>query len=102
MTPATDHLKLHAENKAQAVTVPDGFEVLGGSDACPIALTVKGEQILTTQFHPEFDKPFMDDLMDFMSAYESEDTIAKARAAMEGKTCEGPLFAKWIKSFVEG
>lgn len=100
MTPAPDHLRLYAANLAQAKTLPPGFDLLGGSSRCPIALAAKGDHIFTTQFHPEMDDRFIADLVEEYAGDMGADVEAEARLSLQ-KTAQGALYFQWIRRFIE-
>lgn len=99
MDPPSDRLKLYAANTAQVTRLPEGFDLLGGSTACPIALTALGDHVFTTQFHPEMSDTFIHDLVE---EYVDEigDGIAEARASIIDPA-QGPLFGLWMRRFIE-
>jgi GMP synthase-like glutamine amidotransferase len=99
MTPGRTSMKLYAANIAQAIELPPGFDLLGGSDLCPIALTARGDRIFTTQFHPEMGDQFISDLVEEY-ADEIGDGIEESRASIK-TPAEGPLFGQWMRDFIE-
>lgn len=99
MTPGVDGMKLYAANKAQALTLPEGFDLLGGSESCPIALTACGDSVFTTQFHPEMSDEFIVDLIEEYSDGLG-DAADAARKSVE-EPAQGPLFGEWIRNFIE-
>ncbi|MCL6270303.1 type 1 glutamine amidotransferase [Sansalvadorimonas sp. 2012CJ34-2] len=52
---AGESCKVLAIHQDQVIDKAPGFEVLGGSAFCPVAITTNGTNILTMQPHPEFE-----------------------------------------------
>lgn len=100
MEPRQSHLKLYAANKAQAIELPEGFELLGGSTTCPIALTALGDHVMTTQFHPEMSPEFIAALTDEYAEHLGPKVAAAAWASLTPQA-DGPLFGQWMRAFIE-
>jgi len=100
MNPPMQSLKLYAANKAQVTELPKGFELLGGSKACPLALTAFDDLVFTTQFHPEMDDAFIADLIDEYAEYLGPEVTAEARKSIE-ISAQGVIFGKWMRNFIE-
>ena len=100
MRPAATDIKLYAANKAQVAELPDGFDLLGGSDICPIGLAALGDHVFTTQFHPEMDDRFIAELVDEYADYLGPEVTAKSRASII-VPAEGALFGQWMRNFID-
>ncbi|MFT4715100.1 MAG: GMP synthase-like glutamine amidotransferase [Paracoccaceae bacterium] len=100
MDPPMEALKLYAANKAQVSELPDGFDLLGSSIACPFALSALGDQVFTTQFHPEMDDSFIADLIDEYAEYLGPQTTLAARNSIV-EPAQGAIFGQWIRNFIE-
>lgn len=100
MVPAAKNIKLYAANKAQVSKLPPGFDLLGGSKICPIALTALGDHVFTTQFHPEMDDFFIAELIDEYADYLGQETTQSSRASIK-TPAEGELFGQWMRNFIE-
>jgi GMP synthase-like glutamine amidotransferase len=100
MDPRADHLKLYAANKAQVTGLPDGFDLLGASPECPFAMTALGDQVFTTQFHPEMDDGFIAALIDEYEGYLGPDVAEASRASIK-IPADGALFGKWMRQFID-
>lgn len=48
----------------QVIALPDSADVLGGNEFCPIGIVRYRSPALSVQFHPEFTKQYMIDLLD--------------------------------------
>ena len=97
--PPQPKIKLYAANIAQASRIPEGFTLLGRSDACPIAMTALGDQVFTTQFHPEMDDQFIYDLIEEYASDIGSGIDASRKSIAE--PAEGPLFGQWMRKFIE-
>lgn len=100
MDPPREKLKLYAANKAQALVLPDGFDLLGGSEICPIGLSALENHVFTTQFHPEMSDEFITALVDEYAEYLGPETTDIARASIK-TPAEGDLFGRWICNFID-
>jgi GMP synthase-like glutamine amidotransferase len=99
--PLQKSLKLHAAHKEQVVKVPEGAEVIGGNEFCPIGAYAKGKHIFATQYHPELTEEFMVDLTTEMAGVLGESVVQKARSEFKGQT-QSVEFAEWMAKFLEG
>jgi GMP synthase-like glutamine amidotransferase len=100
MQPAAQTLKLYAANKAQVAELPDGFDLLGGSQACPIAVTALGNHVFTTQFHPEMDDGFIAALIEEYAEYLGPEVADAAFGSIE-VPADGPIFGQWMRDFID-
>ena len=100
MQPPATALRLYAANRAQVSALPEGFDLLGGSADCPIALSAKGDHILTTQFHPEMDDVFIAELVAEYADALGPEVAARARDSLR-RPAQGALFGRWMRAFLE-
>ncbi|MEJ6501140.1 MAG: hypothetical protein QNL16_00605 [Rhodobacterales bacterium] len=99
MQPTQSRVRLYAANLAQANNLPSGFDLLGGSELCPIALTALGDYIFTTQFHPEMDSDYVADLIEEMAPLLGAQLDDCRSSIVKG--AEGALFGQWARRFIE-
>jgi len=97
--PTVSRIKLYAANVAQASRLPEGFDLLGQSDLCPIAMTACANHVFTTQFHPEMDDRFIADLIEEY-ADDIGAGIAESRSSIK-TPAQGPVFGGWMRAFIE-
>jgi GMP synthase (glutamine-hydrolysing) len=77
MTPALDEIALLASHQDQVTRLPDGAELLAGSDFCPYGLFQLGDNIVALQGHPEMTKAFAaDNALDSLAQPTHEDEMA--------------------------
>jgi GMP synthase-like glutamine amidotransferase len=100
MEPFRDHLVLFAAHQEQVQALPDGAEILGGDEFCPVGAYRIGDHVFATEYHPEMTHNFIAELLDELSGKLDADTLAKARASLD-RVAEGPFFAQWIVNFLE-
>lgn len=100
--PAT--LKLHAAHEDQVVELPPGAQRLGGNEFCEYGAFAIGNQVFTTQYHPEFQSAFMNALVnDKIAPSLPADVTATARAQMAANdpSDDSNEFARWVVRFYE-
>lgn len=92
---------LIVSHKDQVVTLPVGAERLASSDFCPNSMFCIGDHVFTMQGHPEFDRNYSRDLMNW------REEILGPRVYREGMaSLNAPLsrdhVARWIIKFIMG
>ena len=97
MVPARDRLTLYAAHKEEVSRLPQGARTIGRAHDCAHAAFAVGRRVMTTQYHPEMTRPFMEGLVD-MAAGEIDAAAARAGIAAGA---EGETFARWIVAFLE-
>ncbi|MGF1767049.1 type 1 glutamine amidotransferase [Enterovibrio makurazakiensis] len=75
---APNALNLIACHQDQVQEPAPAFSVIAGSDFCPIAITAKGQYVLTMQCHPEFTPDFLVQLVERLRDKAGNDTVDKA------------------------
>jgi GMP synthase-like glutamine amidotransferase len=83
----------------QVVELPDGMEVVGVADHCPVA-ALSGGSMLGVQGHPEFTTEYERALLDARVDRIGADQTATARRTLDHATDEA-AFARWILDFLE-
>jgi GMP synthase-like glutamine amidotransferase len=70
---AARSVAMPAFHQDQIVVQPPGSEVVASSDACPYAaLRYSDAPILSVQFHPEFSRPYLSDLIDVLAKHDAK------------------------------
>jgi GMP synthase-like glutamine amidotransferase len=100
MRPAHSELTLYAAHQEQVTQLPDGAEVLGGDEFCPIGAYRIGETVFATEYHPEFTPDFIAGLVDHLEGELDPATIQRAKESL-GTAAQGADFARWIVNFLE-
>lgn len=97
--PRVSQVPVMVWHQDQVIAAPDGAEVIGGSDFCPIGALRYRQNILSVQFHPEFTDSYMRDLLDVNTggAIPSE-RIEAARRSLSTPH-DGRLIADWTARF---
>ena len=101
MTPARETLPLYMFHEDQVTSLPPGCDLLGTSNACPIASFSKGNHIFTTQAHPEFSHDFMSCVLKYFQSHLSEDDAKAAWSSLD-QPQNGDVFAEWATNFFKG
>ncbi len=97
-------LSLHAAHEDQVVELPPGAQRLGGSDFCEYGAFAIGNQVFTTQYHPEFPPAFMDALVNEKIAPElpaEVGEVARSQMATTNPSADSNEFARWVVNFYE-
>jgi GMP synthase-like glutamine amidotransferase len=100
MTPAQPTLTLYSAHEDQVVELPHGAQVLGRDPQCPVGLYAIGQSVFGLQFHPEFGRSFMDDLIDALAPKLGTAAAARARALVQ-QPVDATLAMRWIAQFFE-
>ena len=98
MSPVSPQLLLYACHSEQVSRLPPEALRLGGDAFCPIGSFACGRHILTTEYHPEFTRPFMHALAD---AYRGEvpDAVLETGCRQLMNPVHSEVFAKWMVQF---
>ncbi len=99
MTPALSEVGLLCSHKDQVKVLPDDAELFLAGDFCPLAGFIMGDQVITVQGHPEFQKPYSNDLMDKRRSLLGEAVYQSGKQSLTEETHEGE-FARWLLEFV--
>lgn len=100
MTDAPDQTAHAAAHKEQVTRLPGGFRILGGRADVPVGLMALGTRVFSTQYHPELDTAFMDDLLGVMTRDAPAPVLAAARDTL-ATPMDIALMAGWIAQFFE-
>jgi len=100
MHPRRNVMRMYAVHNEQVVSPPNGAEILGHTDTCPIASFRIGNHVFTTQHHPEMTVEFMTHVVDLMASELDPEIISRAKASLEFQA-DNDFFAQWMASFLE-
>jgi GMP synthase (glutamine-hydrolysing) len=100
MLPPMNSTTLMAAHNEQVTKMPAQAVCLGGSDFCPFASMQVGENIWTTQYHPEMPLDFMQVLLEHLSGKLDSSTIEHARGSLSN-IADASIFAQWMVNFIE-
>lgn len=100
MQPVANQITLYAAHKEQVTVLPEEAKTIGHATGCPNAAYIIADHIMTTEYHPEMTRDFMEELVDEMGGAISSEIGKKARQHYElGE--EGALFGLWMANFLE-
>lgn len=99
MEPWHEPMKLIHIHQDQVTALPQGAELLAGSDFCPHESFTLGNHIMTVQAHPEFDRSFLDAILELYGGDIPNDVVRRA-AESAGDTNHGQEFAHWTANFL--
>jgi GMP synthase-like glutamine amidotransferase len=83
----------------QVTALPEGAEVVAGSDFCPNAVLQIGEHALSFQGHPEFVNAYSRAIIDFRWDLIGEERAAAGLRSLENEP-ETDRMARWILAFL--
>jgi GMP synthase-like glutamine amidotransferase len=98
MRPPQPSVALIASHEDQALSVPDGAELLARSHGCPIAGLSIGSRAWTIQPHPEFVSELADDLLARREGLIGAEKARAARATLR-RPLDREIVAAWIRAF---
>lgn len=90
--------RLIHSHKDQVTELPDGAELVGGNDACPIGLYRIGDHVMSVQAHPEFSPEYARALYETRRQTFGEELYTRAVRSLDDGT-DRIEFAAWISSF---
>ena len=96
--PAAKELTLIHSHQDQVLGLPEGAELVGSNDACPISLYRIGSHVMSCQGHPEFSRDFATELYDARREMFGDELWRQARDSLDGRTDE-ELVARWALDF---
>jgi GMP synthase-like glutamine amidotransferase len=99
MENGVERLNLISSHKDQVTRLPDGAKLIATSDFCPVGGFVMGDQVLTLQGHPEFEKAYSRDLMVMRREMLGEETFRLGVASLDRET-DDERVGEWILNFV--
>ncbi|WP_144289959.1 type 1 glutamine amidotransferase [Ideonella sp. A 288] len=100
MQPPQADLSLYAAHVDQVLEPAPQAVVLGGDAFCPVGACAIGTHVFTTQYHPEFSRAVMDDVLDEMAPHLPAADLARGRAQL-ARPVDAPLVWQWIARFVD-
>ena len=101
LDPKLDRFALLSSHKDQVTRMPEGAQLFASNDFCPIAGFTWGDDVLTFQGHPEFCKPYSQDLMNMRRELLGEATYRAGVASLEGEI-HAVTVGRWILNFCGG
>jgi len=100
MQPPLDSIAAIVSHKDQVTRLPEGAELLAGSEFCPNAMYQVQDHILTFQGHPEFCKSYskalMDMRQDILGSEKYQAGVSSLTQPMHAET-----LAQWIVRFLD-
>ena len=98
MDPSLDRFSLIGSHQDQVTRLPEGAELLFGSEYCPLGGFTVGERAWTLQVHPEFVPDLADHLLAGRIELIGAERVATARATLHRPLDRGAV-AGWINRF---
>ncbi len=91
---------LYAAHVEQVTELPEGARILSGNSDCAAGAFAIGNQVYTTQYHPEMTPGFIAALTEDMQGKLPEDVLDKARASLSAPA-DTKAFAESLARFFE-
>ena len=101
MGDATESIALLSSHKDQVQELPGDAAVYLTNTFCPIAGFTMGDQVITVQGHPEFNKPYARALMDIRRETLGPAVYDNGVASLTQETQE-LVMARWLLNFARG
>jgi GMP synthase-like glutamine amidotransferase len=101
MTGNVQQMALLSSHKDQVVALPDNAELYLTNEVCPVAGFTVGDQVITVQGHPEFNKAYSHELMNMRRETLGEEIYHNGVASLTRDTSE-TVMASWLLDFVRG
>ena len=90
-----------ALHQDQVVEVPEGGRVIGSSEFCQNAIIAYGDTAITFQGHPEFDRSFLEGLIEVrLKGLAPDAVLDEARQTLADKQTDSAGIARWIAHFI--
>ncbi len=99
MDPFLDAPRIFAGNFQQVVKLPPSLRLIGTSDVCQNVMAVKGDHILSLQFHPELSAAYMHNYFQHAGEDVAVDVLDQARREVDGGS-DGKVIGKWAARFL--
>ncbi|MEO6987830.1 MAG: hypothetical protein ABI239_04205 [Aquihabitans sp.] len=96
----TARVRLIASHQDQVSVLPDGAEVFLRTDHCPNAGYTLGDDIMTIQPHPEFERDLSRELTETRHAIFGEALTAEGLASLD-QPLDNHEVARWIGTFLK-
>lgn len=96
---APSSFEIQCFHQDQVVQLPVTADVFAGSDFCPYAMLVYGDQALSFQGHPEFDAAYGRGLLECRGDLLGEAVVERGLADVDAPI-DSPLVARWIVDFL--
>ncbi len=99
MDPFHPSPRIYAGNFQQVITLPPDLRLIGTSDVCPNVMAIKGDHILSLQFHPELSAAYMHNYFQHAGEDVSPDILSRAAQEVDGGS-DGDLIGRWAANFL--
>ena len=101
MADSRQDVSLLSSHQDQVIRMPEEATLYATNDFCPIAGFVVGDQVLTIQGHPEFDKEYARALLHLRKDILGESVFEAGLASLERPT-DQQVLAGWFMNFFQG
>lgn len=99
MNPALETINIVVSHQDQVSRLPEGSELIAGSEFCPNSLFQFGKHIITIQGHPEFSKDYAKAMMINRRQKISAEQFEQAMDSWQ-KPVDDLIVAKWFLQFI--
>lgn len=100
MVPPRGSVNLYASHNEQITALPHRARVVGSSDGCEFAAISVAENMLSTQYHPEFSQQYMRAVLSSLAPTLPKMQIQQALQSLSIET-DSDLCFTWLASFIE-
>lgn len=101
LQPELQNYNVVVSHQDQVTQLPQGAELIAGSDFCENSMFQLGENILTIQGHPEFSKEYARAMMQRRAEQIGEKKLSEAIDSLQ-KPVDDLIITKWLLAFLAG
>ncbi len=99
LVPAVEVCSVLVSHQDQVIELPKGAELIAATPFCPNAMFQLGDNIVTIQGHPEFNKPYAKKLMEFRRELLGGTVYHAGIESLQKQTDEQTI-ARWAVNFI--
>ena len=97
---SSHEFSLISSHQDQVVRMPPNAHLYATNDFCPIAGFLVGDQVMTVQGHPEFDKEYAMALLGLRKDVLGEEVVQRGSRTLENPT-DQKIWGRWMLSFLK-
>lgn len=100
LQPRRETFNVVVSHQDQVTRLPQGADLIAGSEFCEISMFQLGENILAIQGHPEFSKEYSRTMMQYRARKIGEEKLTTGIESLK-KSVDDLLIAQWLIAFLK-